>query len=257
MDTFRRLKKTIRKFIQTDRSTEAAALIEETLKSASLPVNSSEWHLLHGLLALARGEYRSSIEAFDRTLQLDSTSIEAKSWRLKAMHRLRQQKRKTKIYLTSHVGVYRAFAAKLLNPDDIVVELGASTGSATVILARYAQSVVAVEKTQEMYRMAASRLARYPNVILLCVDAWETGYILEQTGVVDVVFIDIGGSAGPWQTMGLAKKYQRLFAPRTLVIRNTELNDFVAALTFYEHNGRVRGWRTEIFPHVPSSDSHG
>ena len=255
MDTLRYLKKTVGKLIRTNRSAEAVTLIEEALKSSPLSENSIEWCLLYGFLTFARGEYQSSIETFDRALQLDSTSIEAKTWRLHAMRRLRKHK-KTEIYLTSHIGVYRAFASRLPTYDDIVVELGASTGSATVMLARSARLVIAVEKTEEMYRVAAHRLARYPNVCLLQVDAWETGCILKQTGVVDLVFVDIGGSAGPWQTMELAKKYQRLFAPRILVLRNTELNDFVASLTFYEQSGRVRGWRTETFPNVPSPDPH-
>jgi protein-L-isoaspartate O-methyltransferase len=240
MDTLRHLKKTVGKLLRTARSDEAAILIEETLRSSPLPADSVERYLLQGVLNFARGEYLSSVEAFDRALQLDPTSLEAKTWRLKAIRRSRRQERQTETYLTSHVGVYRAFAASLPTPDDTVVELGASTGSATVILARRARLVIAVEKTEKMYRTAASRLVCYPNVILLHADAWETGRILEQTGVVDVVFVDIGGSAAPWQTMELAQKYQRLFTPRILVLRNTKLNDFVAALTFSEHNGRVK-----------------
>ncbi|MBI4532108.1 MAG: hypothetical protein HY709_11385 [Candidatus Latescibacteria bacterium] len=240
MDTLRHLKKTVGKLLKTGHSAEAAILIEEALRSSLLPAGSVEWYLLQGILNFAHGGYPSSVEAFDRALQLDPTSIEAKTWRLKATHRLWRQERKTEIYLTSRIGAYRAFAARLPTPDDIVVELGASTGSATVILARHARLVIAVEKTEEMYRMATSRLVRYPNVVFLRADAWETGRILERTGVVDAVFVDIGGSAAPWQTMELAKKYQRLFVPRILVLRNTKLNDFVATLTFYERNGRVR-----------------
>lgn len=234
-DPIRRLKKAVAKALRSERPSEAADLAEQVLNGPSLPPDSVDRHMFAGMRLFALRDYASAVAEFDRARDNSISAIEATTWRLRALRRLSlPSERRAEVYLVSRASTYRSFAASHTRPEDTVVELGASTGSATVVLARHSRLVIAVEKCEEPCRMAAARLLGAQNVKLLRCNAWDTGCVLEITDHVDAVFVDIGGSAGPWQTMELAGKYERLFSPRLMVLRNTSLNGFVASLTYCE-----------------------
>jgi 16S rRNA (adenine1518-N6/adenine1519-N6)-dimethyltransferase len=58
-----------------------------------------------------------------------------------------------------------------LSPRDVVLEVGAGTGSMTSMMAPLAGAVVAVELDSNMYQLAQAALASYANVRLLRLDA--------------------------------------------------------------------------------------
>lgn len=58
-----------------------------------------------------------------------------------------------------------------LDEHDVVLEIGAGTGSLTAELARQAGSVVSVEYDRTMHQLAAEATANFPNVTLLQCDA--------------------------------------------------------------------------------------
>ena len=149
---------------------------------------------------------------------------------------------KCRLHLTARVSTYRRWARELVKPGDTVIELGASTGKTTVVLACRAARVLAVEHSPSLAADTRERLAAYPHVTIITGDAFEAGPVLALIKRADAVFIDIGGSAGPWQTMDLAHRYLHLFRPRVLVLRNTKLNSFVASLDSYEPDATGHYW---------------
>ncbi len=58
-----------------------------------------------------------------------------------------------------------------LGPEDVVLEVGAGTGSLTRRLAERAAAVLSVEIDRHFFELAAEQVADYSNVTLICADA--------------------------------------------------------------------------------------
>jgi predicted O-methyltransferase YrrM len=147
------------------------------------------------------------------------------------------------LHVCAHVGQYRRLARELPGAPDVVIELGAAEGHATLHLARRAARVIAVEQSAECLARARERCARCENVTWLCQDAFEAQELLAHTPGADLVFVDIGGSTWPSLALRLGALYRYVFRPRGLVIRNVGLNDFVAAVKSYEGEAGPGVWR--------------
>lgn len=238
-----RLKNTAKELLKLGRTEEAIAWLERALSLTEKEEDAVQADILRGTIHLARREYRDALARYDCALEIDFSNEEAQHWRVAAIRALAAQEsgdRRPEIHLTASVGAYRRLAGDLPCKSDVVIELGASTGRTTRILAASAGRVVAVEKTTEMFERAKAEVRQFDSVVVICSDARDMPRVLASVARVDLLFVDIGGSAGPWQTMGLAKRYLRTVYPRGLVLRNTELNDFVASLTFFEKDRRAR-----------------
>jgi predicted O-methyltransferase YrrM len=154
-----------------------------------------------------------------------------------------QTDRQLELHICARVGAYRAFARKLTRPTDVVVELGAAEGHTTIHLARRCRLLVAVEKTSQSLERARLRCAGLDNIIWLQTDAFEMGQVAAATPRADLVFVDIGGSSWPSISLRLAAVARHMLRPRAIVIRNVELNDFVAAATSFEADAAPGPWR--------------
>lgn len=153
------------------------------------------------------------------------------------------------VYLCARVATYRDLARGLTGPQDVVVELGASEGHTTCTLARRAQRVIAVEKSAASLEIARRRCPCQSNITWLELDAAEVGEVSKLVEQVDLIFLDVGGSAKPTLALKLAGMYRQMFRPRAMVIRNVGLNDFAAALVSVESEAPAGHWRN---PHAPS-----
>jgi len=238
------LKHAAKELLKSGRPEEAIVCLGRALSIVERAEDGVQIEILRGTIHLVRREYREALGRFDGALRIDPASEEARNWRVSAVRGLCAQEcgdRRSELYLISRVGAYRRLAEELPDRSDLVIELGASTGRTTRILAASAGRVVAVEKTAEMFGRAKDEVAAFGNVLMVQADAWDMPRVLVSVDRADLVFVDIGGSAAPWQTMGLAKQYIRTVRPRGLVLRNTELNEFVASLTFFEQE-RGASW---------------
>ena len=237
------LKHAAKELLKSGRPEEAIVCLRRALSAVEQAEDAIQIEILQGAIHLVRREYREALWRFDDALEVDPANEEARNWRVSAVRGLCSQEcgdRRTELYLVSRVGGYRRLAEELPDRSDLVIELGASTGRTTRVLAASARRVVAVEKTAEMFARAKEEVTAFDNVLMVQADAWDMPRVLVSVDRADLVFVDIGGSAAPWQTMGLAKQYIRTVRPRGLVLRNTELNEFVASLTSFEEDGGAR-----------------
>jgi len=147
------------------------------------------------------------------------------------------------IHVCAGVGAYRSFAKTHVRLTDVVVELGAAEGHTTERLAKRAARVIAVEKSACNVKRAKERCAGLSNIEWVCADAFDAREVLAHTTSADAVFVDIGGSTWPGLALHLSASYRFLFRPRVMVIRNVELNDFVAGVGTCEPGARKGLWR--------------
>ena len=204
---------------------------------AQAPGDACVQSLMEGFSALWRGKPDEARARFDEALGICPDGADARAGRMLALRALAdddETPRACTTYVCASVTVYRKLADRLPQADDVVVELGASTGKATWRLARRARRVIAVEKSHQMVEMARVAVRGADNVTLVEGDARQLTHVLSETARADCVFVDVSGSAPPWSTLRLAEKYRRQLRPRCLVVRSTGLARFTSSVVFCE-----------------------
>ncbi len=109
-----------------------------------------------------------------------------------------------------------------LGPDDVVLEVGAGTGSLTLMMAQRAASVVSVEIDPQMHQLASETVVDADNVHLLHLDALKNKNTLNPR-VLDAVRQEL--DAAPGRRFKLAANLP--FNVATPLISNLLLTDIV------------------------------
>lgn len=135
------------------------------------------------------------------------------------------------VFIASNVRQYRMIAYKLAAQTHIL-EIGCGSGKTTLVLARLANKVLAIDKSSRELEKARFRLRNFNNVKFVNIDAFNVRKVLKYVrsflnNRVDVMFLDIGGSEDPSKVLSLAWKYLHAVSPKMLVIKNRHLCDFV------------------------------
>lgn len=156
----------------------------------------------------------------------------------------------TRLHLVASVERYRQLAKELPHREDRVVEIGASTGRTTAILAENAGSVVAVEIGEQFVLKAERSLQTLRNVDLLRMDAFDIGRVLSAAPFADTVFIDVGGDAPVEITIALARIYRAIYGPREMVIRSITLCGIMNAVATCEPMSKARMADIESLPEI-------
>ncbi len=134
-------------------------------------------------------------------------------------------------HVVADVEDFRALASQIVRPTDRVVELGASTGDATVVLAEFAELVVAVEKSAERVEQLQELAVTRDNIQVVHADAaMIEGTASRLPRPTDVLFVDLGGDAPASRAGPICFEYARLLEPRSVVFRNHEFHEFLRTL---------------------------
>lgn len=131
------------------------------------------------------------------------------------------------LLLTSDTESYRQLAASQVDSDDKVVEIGCSTGQTSVILARNASHLVAldtgtsmVEQTQKALGAGNTQLDR--RILCARVDALveqdQTLALARTFGSPSVVFVDIGGNREEYNVRAILKWVRSALPDLRLVV---------------------------------------
>lgn len=126
-------------------------------------------------------------------------------------------------YLVASTKTYRKYARLLPNCQDTVLEIGASYGDATQILAQAAKKVFAIEHSREAFTILTEIQTRTPRIQPLWHDARDIHGALELCPHADILFFDIGGDAPAHVAIYLLQLYILAYRPRIAVVRNISL----------------------------------
>jgi precorrin-6B methylase 2 len=127
------------------------------------------------------------------------------------------------VFVVASVDRYRRYARELCGPHDAVLEIGCSSGEATVVMAKRAARVVAVDVSVDAVERTKERFAALAHVSVHRIDARNPAGVAELLADPTLVFLDIGGNALLDNVAFLVRQCLRLFAPRALVVRSAEL----------------------------------
>jgi len=134
-------------------------------------------------------------------------------------------------HVVADVEDFRSLVGQIVQATDRVVELGASSGETTVILAGSAAQVVAIEKSAERVERLRKLARGQDNIEVVHADAGEVGSIT--SGLprpADVLFVDVGGDAPAWRAVALCFEYVRALRPRCVALRNREFHEFLRSI---------------------------
>ena len=140
----------------------------------------------------------------------------------------------TVIVVTAETTSYRNMASSQLTKDDVVLEIGCSTGEASAIMVQYCKSWVGLDTSEEMVRRCNQRISQveYKSSNTYCtafqVDALADPNLAEQLVLQGLngtspnkIFIDIGGNRdceGVWRMLAWAMSMM----PILVVIKSRE-----------------------------------
>ncbi|MCX6124137.1 MAG: methyltransferase domain-containing protein [Proteobacteria bacterium] len=130
---------------------------------------------------------------------------------------------KTESYLVSTTGVFRRLARTLPRPADVVLEVGASFGLATEVLARSAAQVICIDHSKEMVAALRAKFMDSKNIEILWHDGRDIHGLLKKVPKIDVLFFDMGGDAPAHTALYVIQLYMNAYQPRVAVIRNISL----------------------------------
>ncbi len=134
-------------------------------------------------------------------------------------------------YVVADVEDYRVLAERLVQPTDCVVEVGASTGETTILLAHRAGRVVAVEKSAERVVHLTELARAHRNVEIVHAEEGTVESALPALPrTADVLLVDVGGNAPAAFAAPLCLEYARALEPRCVVFRNHQFHEYLLSL---------------------------
>ena len=129
----------------------------------------------------------------------------------------------TELVVVSAKDRFRHCAKTLPTAEDLVLEIGCSTGLATRTLAAVAARVVAVDRSVQFVAELKEQMRGVDNAVIECLDGRNIPALAALMPEPTVVFIDIGGDAQLDNVSLQLRLCLRAFAPRLVVVRSFEL----------------------------------
>jgi 23S rRNA U2552 (ribose-2'-O)-methylase RlmE/FtsJ len=151
------------------------------------------------------------------------------------------------IKIVYDIQVYRDNLEQIIRKKDLVVELGCHVGNSTRIIAKKASSgrVIAIDNSPEAVPKMESLTNDYPNVEFLKADVrlHETlEEVFKKIKKCDVLSVDLGGGYHPDTTFKVYFIWSSTLKPKTSIIRNRGLMDFVLSSQTEECIKSNEGW---------------
>ena len=144
-------------------------------------------------------------------------------------------KLRTLYVATRGVREYRATIPALVEPGDVVLELGCEWGTTTALLAARCSEVVGTDISLECVGRARQR---HPGLRFEVLDAFDVRAALALGRPFSVIYIDVSGLSGYralLDAIALLTMYATVFRPRAIVAKSGALKQFAA---------HCRAWQT-------------
>jgi protein-L-isoaspartate O-methyltransferase len=145
----------------------------------------------------------------------------------------------TRFLATRGVAEYRATIPALVQPDDVVLELGCAWGTTTALLAQHCREVVGTDVSREC--IARARLA-HPGLRFEVLDAFDVRAALELGRPFTKVYLDLSGLSGYrslLDTIALMTGYATVLRPQSIVVKSGALKQFAAHCRAWSGAARV------------------
>jgi protein-L-isoaspartate O-methyltransferase len=142
-----------------------------------------------------------------------------------------QFKTKSKIVATRGVAEYRDTIEHLIEPADVVLEVGCEWGTTTVQLARAAGRVIGTDISLRCVERARHD---HPELEFAVLDAFDVMAVARQDIPYSVIYLDLSGLSGYrglLDLIALLNTYAAVLEPRLMVVKSGALKHFASLCT--------------------------
>jgi len=143
-----------------------------------------------------------------------------------------------RIIVVRNVKEYRKAVYELLGKEGHILEVGCSFGKTLEKMAKKGYKILGIDKSTNAIKEAKARLAKIKNARAELIDAFDVKTVMRAIkehldGKVDLVMIDIGGVEDPGKVLNLARRYIKALKPKSMIIKNKLLYDFILKCELY------------------------
>ncbi|MCL2115493.1 MAG: class I SAM-dependent methyltransferase [Methanobrevibacter sp.] len=151
------------------------------------------------------------------------------------------------IKISYDIKIYRKILDKLLNENDVVVELGCHVGGTSKLIAEKVENgkIICLDKSPEATPKMNNLKLIYPNLKFINGDVRLHETIKQVTKIInkcDVLAIDLGGGYHPDTVFKVYYIWASTLKPKHVIIRNRGLVDFVQTSETCENIQSKEGW---------------
>ncbi len=151
------------------------------------------------------------------------------------------------IKIVYDIKIYRENIKRIIEKDDVVVELGCHVGNSTIMIAEKAfqGKLIAIDNSPEALPCMNKLMVDYPYLEFINADVrlHETlEYVFKKIKRCDVLLIDLGGGYHPDTTFKVYFIWSSALKPKKTIIRNRGLVDFVLSSQTEEIISSTEGW---------------
>lgn len=139
-----------------------------------------------------------------------------------------QFKLRTRFIATRGVQEYRASITDLVQPQDVVLELGCAWGSTTHLLAARSRLVIGTDVSPVCIARARQE---HPDLTFAVLDAFDVRAALTLGQPFNKIYMDLSGFSSYralLDVIALATMYATVFRPETIVVKSGALKQFAS-----------------------------
>lgn len=151
------------------------------------------------------------------------------------------------IKIVYDINVYKENLKRIIQKNDVVVELGSHVGNSTRIIAELAPDgkIIAIDNSPESLSHMEMVEKDYPNVKFIPGDArlhQTLEKVFKKIKKCDMLSVDLGGGYHPDTTFKVYFIWSSTLKPEKTIIRNRGLLDFVLTAETQEDIKSHKGW---------------
>lgn len=125
---------------------------------------------------------------------------------------------------------FRQQAGRLLEPEDLFLEIGCSFGECTKVLAEKGCRGIALDHSADAVALARKALVGYPDISVIQMDARDMADIQRLCPHPSVILFDVGGNESLDKVISLLRLVLKSFRPRLILVRSMELAELASLI---------------------------
>jgi trans-aconitate methyltransferase len=154
----------------------------------------------------------------------------------------------SRVVATRGVAEYRATIDSIVQPSDLVLELGCEWGATTVLLAQRCSMVIGTDLSRVCIERARTS---HPELRFEVLDAFDARSALDLDVDFTKVYIDLSGISGYrslLDVIALLTMYATVLRPETIVVKSGALKHFASRCVPWAVDSRRRSSESIVSP---------